>query len=52
MLEIHQKSPEQDITIPDTSSGANHKQPNRNELPTSENENATLLHNAPQSKPK
>ena len=34
MLEIHQKTHKQDVTIPDTSTGAKQKQPNGNELPT------------------
>ena len=38
--------------MPNTSSGANQKQPNRNELPASEDENATLLNNAQPSNPK
>ena len=45
ILEIHQKRQKQDSTIPDTSSGVNQKQHTRNELPTFENENATLPRN-------
>ena len=52
ILEIHQKTHKQDNTIPDTSSGTDQKQPNRNELPTSENEDATLPNNAQSSNPK
>ena len=42
ILEIHQKTQTQDNTIPITSSGANPKQHIRNELPTLENEYATV----------
>ena len=47
ILEIHQKINKQDNnTVPDSSSVVKQKQPNRNELPTSKNENATLPNNA------
>ena len=43
MQEIHQKTNKQNNdTVPDTSRIVKQKQPNRNELPTSENENAPL----------
>ena len=45
ILEIHQKTLKQDNTIPNTSSGANQKQHIRNELPTFENEYATVPSN-------
>ena len=40
ILEIHQKTNKQDNTVPDTSRVVKQKQPNRNELATSENGNA------------
>ena len=50
ILEIHQKTHKQNHnTVPDTSSGVKQKQPNRNELPTLENGNATLPNNAERS---
>ena len=53
ILEIYQKTNKPDYnTVPDTSSVVKQKQPNRNELPTLENENATLQNNAQQSNPK
>ena len=53
ILEIHQKTNKQDNnTVPDTSRVIKQKQPNRNELPTSENGNATQPNNAKPSKPK
>ena len=52
ILEIHQKIHKQDNTIPDTSSVIKQKQPNRMELPTSENKDATLLNKAQPSNPK
>ena len=43
MLVINQKTQrENHNTVADTSSGVKQKQPHRNELPTSENENTTL----------
>ena len=45
ILKIHQKTQMQDNTIPNTSSGPNQKQHIRNELPTPENENATVPSN-------
>ena len=53
ILEIHQKTNKQgNNTVPDTSSVVKQKQPNRNEQPTSENENATQPNNAQPSNPK
>ena len=53
LLEIHQKTNKQDNnTVPDTSSVVKQNQSNRNELPTSQNENATLPNNAQPSNPK
>ena len=52
ILEIHQESNTQDNnTVPDASSVVKHKQPNRSEVPTSENKNTTLPNNAQPSKP-
>ena len=45
ILQIHQKAKTQDITIPNTLSGAKQKQLIRNELPTLENEYATVPSN-------
>ena len=45
ILEIHQKTQTQDNTIPNTSSGAHQKQHIINELPTLENEYATVPSN-------
>ena len=45
ILEIHQKTQTQDSTIPNTSSGTNQKQHIWNELPTLENEYATVASN-------
>ena len=45
LLEIHQKTQTQDSTIVKTSSGSNQKQNIRNELPTLENEYATVPSN-------
>ena len=53
ILEIHQKTNKQDYnTVPATSRVVKQKQPNRNELPTSENRNATQQNNAQPSNPK
>ena len=53
MLVINQKTQrENHNTVADTSSGVKQKQPHRNELPTSENENTTLPKNAKPSNPK
>ena len=53
VLEIHKKINKQDNnTVPDTSRVVKQKQPNRNELPTSENGNATQPNNAQPSNPK
>ena len=47
ILEIHQKTQVPNYnTVPDTSSSVKQKQPNKNELLTSENENTTLPNNA------
>ena len=45
ILEAHQKTQTQDSTIPNTSSDANQKQHIRNELPSLENEYATVPSN-------
>ena len=53
ILEIHQKTNALDnSTVADTTSVVKQKQRNRNELPTSENENVTLPNNAQPSNPK